>query len=79
MELNPDEPLGIGAVDFDFKNEAPFLDPALVTDTHCYEGTLNDQPGYVYLELLDELTLAESHGIGSCPDLLPETYTVYYR
>ena len=78
-EVIPERPLGIGAGDFGFKVEAPFLNPGLVTDAHCYEGELNGQPGYVYLELLDELTLAESHGIGSCPDLLPENYTVYYR
>jgi hypothetical protein len=78
-EIIPDRPLGIGAVDFDFKAEAPFLNPALVTETHCYEGTLNDQQGYVYLKLLDEFTLAESHGAGNCPDQLPETHMIYYR
>ena len=78
-ELSLDRPLGINAGDFGFKVEAPFKNPALVTDAHCYEGELNGQLGYVYLELLDEFTLAESHGAGRCPGRLPESHTFYYR
>ena len=57
--------LAIGALNFSFEVEPSYVDPASVTTEHCYEGTLNGQRGYVYLKLLDELTLAEAHGAGS--------------
>ena len=71
--------LDIGALDFRFEVEPPYVDPASVNAQHCYQGTLNSQRGYVYLKLLDELTLAEAHGAGTCPAQLPQTQTVYYR
>jgi len=58
------------------KGQPTWLDPALITDSHCYA----DDGRWFYLEIREEgMQLAIATGSGICPSALPSDATIYYR
>ena len=56
--------------------ESTWLEPALLTTSHCYSGNSR----WVYLEVTAEGTQMEvATGNGGCPSSLPGNSTTYYR
>ena len=71
--------VGITGVGSDMRvspNNPTYLDPDLLTASHCY--LVNNR--WFYIEILDEgMQLALAQGMGSCPASLPDNASIYYR
>ena len=58
------------------KGQPTWLDPELLTATHCYAG----DGRWFFIEIqADGMQMAIADGSGSCPNSLPASATVYYR
>jgi hypothetical protein len=67
---------GIGSDMRIAKGEPTWLDPAELTDSHCYSS--NNQ--WIFIEIHDDdTTMSAAGGQGSCPSALPASATTYYR
>ncbi|MCI0809148.1 MAG: hypothetical protein J4N63_08335 [Chloroflexi bacterium] len=58
------------------KGQPTWLDPGLLTTTHCYSGSGR----WFFIEIqADGMEMAIADGSGGCPGALPAGATVYYR
>ena len=58
------------------KRESTWLDPELLTTSHCYSGNSR----WVYLEVTAEgMQMKVATGSGGCPSSIPGNSTTYYR
>ncbi len=58
------------------KGQPTWLDPSLLTTSHCYSVSGR----WFYIEIRDEgMQMALVTGSGSCPGSLPAGATIYYR
>ena len=71
--------VGITGIGSDMKVptiDPTYLDPDLLTTSHCYLVSNR----WIYLEIQDEgMQLAVATGTGSCPGSIPMNPTIYYR
>jgi len=71
--------VGITGIGSDIRvptNDPTYLDPDLLTTSHCYLA--NNR--WIYLEIQDEgMQLALAEGSGSCPGSMPMDTAIYYR
>ncbi len=61
-----------------YPGEPTFVEPALVTEEHCYQGS-STPTQYAFFRLLSDLELAVAFGEGTCPLEFPQAYKAYYR
>jgi hypothetical protein len=58
------------------KGQPTWLDPELLTTSHCYAG----DGRWFFIEIqADGMQMAVADGSGSCPNSLPANATIYYR
>lgn len=63
-----------------YPEQATFLDPATVSDAHCYAfGEPGVPETFAFFQLASETELQVASGTGGCPASLPDDFAVYYR